>query len=365
MADLAAPAGPQPQPQHYQQQQQQQQHGGAAGDDAAAAAAANGNNANSNTEPGAVCAEPKVFVGGLRYEVTQAEVEAHFSRYGALRSAALLKHLDTGKSKGCAMVLFESWGDAEAAIVAEHGAQSQLTAPRAAVVKFADPQRNDQGALCGVTPKKLFIGQVPADASAEQIRALCEPYGAISDVALMPPRKPGATTACAFVTFATWAQAEAALRAIDGHATLEGGGAQPLTAKFADAKPAELAKFDGRGTKRGAWEMGMFGGGGGMGMGGGGGMGMGDGGGGGPGGGKRQYGMGRGGMPTGPMDPSMMMNPMMMMVRARASSLSGGGGGGGVCFCCFGMVVFVCSIHLKRLGHSHNLHALTPNRSPS
>jgi hypothetical protein len=72
----------------------------------------------------------------------------------------LLKHLDSGKSKGCAMVLFESWANAEAAVASENGIASPLTAPRPAVVKFADPQRNEHGVLCGVTPKKLFIGQV-------------------------------------------------------------------------------------------------------------------------------------------------------------------------------------------------------------
>lgn len=75
------------------------------------------------------------------------------------------------------------------------------------------------------------------------------------------------------------------MKEVDGKYTLPGS-SHPLTVKFADAKPAELAKFEARGTKRGAWEMGG-GGGGGMGMGG---M-MGDGG-----GGKRHFqgGLGRG-----------------------------------------------------------------------
>jgi hypothetical protein len=88
------------------------------------------------------------------------------------------------------------------------------------------------------------------------------------------PLPPG----CAFVSYGSWAEAEAALKAVDQKATLPGG-SHPITVKFADAKPAELAKFDGRGTKRGAWDGGMMGGGGGGG------------------GGKRQFmgGMGRGG----------------------------------------------------------------------
>ncbi|KAI8470888.1 MAG: hypothetical protein J3K34DRAFT_385032 [Monoraphidium minutum] len=238
--------------QHHHQQQQQQE------------------------EANAVCAEPKVFVGGLRYEVSQDEVSAHYSRYGPLRSSALLKHMDSGKSKGCAMVTFESWADAEAAVASENGTGTPLTAPRAAVVKFADPQRNADGVMCGVTPKKLFVGQVPPDTGIEDIRTLFSGYGAILDLNTMPPRKAG-SMGCAFVTYGTWAEAEGAMKAVDSKVTMPGG-THPLTVKFADAKPAELAKFEGRGTKRGAWD-----------------------GGGGMGGGKRQFmgGMGRGGMDFG------------------------------------------------------------------
>lgn len=176
---------------------------------AAAAAAAN--------EPAAVCAEPKVFVGGLRFDATQEEVRAHFSRHGPLRHAVILKHLDTGKSRGSAMVLFERWADAEAAVAAEHGAQTHLTAPRQAVVRLADPQRNDQGALVGVRPRKLFVGQVPAGTTEAQLREVFERRGsggahggggggsegaergeraagagAIVDLSIVAPRKPGA-----------------------------------------------------------------------------------------------------------------------------------------------------------------------------
>lgn len=62
------------------------------------------------------------------------------------------------------------------------------------------------------------------------------------------------------MTFSTWAEAEAALTAVHGSMTLPGS-SHPLTVKWADAKPAEIAKFDSK--KRGAWDMmgmGMMGG---------------------------------------------------------------------------------------------------------
>jgi hypothetical protein len=150
---MATRQQPQPQQQHQQpHHQHQQQHPGDDGD-----------------VLNVVCAEPKIFVGGLRYDVTQEDVGAHYLQYGPLRSAALLVHHDTGKSKGCAMVLFERWTAAEAAVAAEHGVVTRLSAPRQAVVKLADPQRNEHGVLCGVTPRKLFIGQVGGGFEGPQV----------------------------------------------------------------------------------------------------------------------------------------------------------------------------------------------------
>lgn len=108
-----------------------------------------------------VCAEPKLFIGGLRFDVGRDDVLNHYSQYGSIKNCVLLKHQDTGKSKGCAMVLFTRWADAEAAVIAENGTASNLSGARPLIVKFADPQRRQEdGVLVGVTPKKLFVGQV-------------------------------------------------------------------------------------------------------------------------------------------------------------------------------------------------------------
>lgn len=108
-----------------------------------------------------VCADPKLFIGGLRFDVGREDIFNHFSQYGPIKNCVLLKHQDTGKSKGCAMVLYTKWANAEAALNAENGTASNLSGPRQLIVKFADPQRRQEdGVLVGVTPRKLFVGQV-------------------------------------------------------------------------------------------------------------------------------------------------------------------------------------------------------------
>lgn len=89
-----------------------------------------------------VCCEPKLFVGGLRFDATREEVINQFQQYGPIKTCVLLHHKDTGKSKGCAMVQFLKWAHAEAAVQQLNGTNSALSGDaRPMIVKFADPQR--------------------------------------------------------------------------------------------------------------------------------------------------------------------------------------------------------------------------------
>ena len=84
-----------------------------------------------------------------------------FSPYGTIRNLHLLKGFDS-KPRGCAMVLFARWSQAEAAAEALNGKTGQLVGQtRPLVVHFANPRRSPQGPPePGIAPRKLFVGQV-------------------------------------------------------------------------------------------------------------------------------------------------------------------------------------------------------------
>jgi len=107
----------------------------------------------------AVNAEPKLFIGQLLPSVTQADIVARFSMYGAVKNCTLMVNPETGKSKGCAMITYERFSHAEAAMQSEDGT-FYLSGDRKLVVKFADPTRKEDGRVVGIAPKKLFVGQV-------------------------------------------------------------------------------------------------------------------------------------------------------------------------------------------------------------
>jgi len=58
----------------------------------------------------------RLFIGNLSYDVTEAELRAHFAALGPLASLALPTDRDTGKQRGFAFVEFHERADAEDAI---------------------------------------------------------------------------------------------------------------------------------------------------------------------------------------------------------------------------------------------------------
>lgn len=107
----------------------------------------------------AVNPEPKLFIGQLLPSLGQGDVVARFCQYGPVKNCTLMVNPESGKSKGCAMVTYERFAHAEAALAVENGS-FYLSGDRPLVVKFADPTRKEDGRVVGITPKKLFVGQV-------------------------------------------------------------------------------------------------------------------------------------------------------------------------------------------------------------
>jgi len=49
----------------------------------------------------------KIFVGGLDFKLTDEELKQHFSEYGEVEKADILKHINTGESRGFGFVTFK------------------------------------------------------------------------------------------------------------------------------------------------------------------------------------------------------------------------------------------------------------------
>ncbi|MGB9672700.1 MAG: RNA recognition motif domain-containing protein [Anaerolineales bacterium] len=69
--------------------------------------------------------EPKLYVGNLPYTVTEDELRDYFAQAGTIKSVALIRDRDTGRSKGFAFVEYETNEEAQKAISLFNGTQLQ------------------------------------------------------------------------------------------------------------------------------------------------------------------------------------------------------------------------------------------------
>jgi cold-inducible RNA-binding protein len=83
----------------------------------------------------------KLYVGNLTYEVTSGDLERLFQSHGTVESAQVITDRDTGRSKGFGFVEMATQQEAQAAILALNGQDSN---GRALTVNEAKP-REDRG----------------------------------------------------------------------------------------------------------------------------------------------------------------------------------------------------------------------------
>lgn len=88
----------------------------------------------------------KLYVGNLAYGVTNTDLENLFTPHGTVQSAQVIMDRDTGRSKGFGFVEMSSSNEAQAAINALHGKESD---GRALTVNEARPREDRGGSRSG------------------------------------------------------------------------------------------------------------------------------------------------------------------------------------------------------------------------
>jgi RNA recognition motif-containing protein len=88
----------------------------------------------------------KIFVGNFSFSTTEADLRQWFSQYGAVDSATVVTDRDTGRSRGFGFVEMPNNSEAEAAIAALNGRDSD---GRALTVNEARPKTERGGGFRG------------------------------------------------------------------------------------------------------------------------------------------------------------------------------------------------------------------------
>lgn len=177
-----------------------------------------------------------------------------FAAYGEIEKVSLVRGPDN-KSRGCCMVQFKRWADAERAMHSVNGTSPLENGKgRPLVCHFANPRRTvgSQMSETAIAPRKLFVGQIPKTSTDQDILAVFGPFGEVEQINILKSK--GVHAGCAFVQFNSWAACEAAIEALHDKTTMPGA-EHPLVVKFADAKKSDTGMLQ----KRGLGMLGMAG----------------------------------------------------------------------------------------------------------
>ena len=99
--------------------------------------------------------EYKLYVGNLSYTTSETDLQTLFAEAGAVKSVALIKDRDSGRSKGFAFVEMENQKDMQNAISMFNGKEFQ---DRALAVSAARPREERSGGGFGGGAGRRFGG---------------------------------------------------------------------------------------------------------------------------------------------------------------------------------------------------------------
>ncbi|XP_034444045.1 CUGBP Elav-like family member 2 isoform X6 [Hippoglossus hippoglossus] len=173
----------------------------------------------------------KMFVGQIPRSWSETELKELFEPYGAVHQINILRDRTQNppQSKGCCFVTFYTRKAALEAQNAMHNIKTLSGMHHPIQMKPADSEKTS-----AVEDRKLFIGMVSKKYGENEIRMMFSSFGQIEECRIL--RGPdGQSRGCAFVTFATRAMAQNAIKTMHHSQTMEGC-SSPLVAKFADTQ---------------------------------------------------------------------------------------------------------------------------------
>ncbi|KAM4734546.1 CUGBP Elav-like family member 2 isoform 3-T3 [Anableps anableps] len=173
----------------------------------------------------------KMFVGQIPRSWTETELKELFEPFGSVYQINILRDRTQNppQSKGCCFVTFYTRKAALEAQNALHNIKTLSGMHHPIQMKPADSEKTS-----AVEDRKLFVGMVSKKYGENEVRMMFSSFGQIEECRIL--RGPdGQSRGCAFVTFATRAMAQNAIKTMHHSQTMEGC-SSPLVVKFADTQ---------------------------------------------------------------------------------------------------------------------------------
>lgn len=153
-------------------------------------------NSSSQSPPGKEGVSFKIFVGGLEPEVTEDDLTEYFSKFGKVVERIIKVDRTTRKNRGFAFVGFKSPEAVDKVLeVDEHRISGKKIDCKRAMTKEEAFTLNK---TLKESVRKIFVSNIPKDATKSQMAAFFSEFGPILEINLMFKKK---DTGFCYVTF--------------------------------------------------------------------------------------------------------------------------------------------------------------------
>ncbi|CAN6288009.1 unnamed protein product [Urochloa humidicola] len=158
----------------------------------------------------------KLFIGGISWETTEDKLSEHFSSYGEVTQAAVMRDKLTGRPRGFGFVVFADPAVVDRALQDPHTLDGRTVDVKRALSreeqqasKAANPSGGRSsgggggggGDAGGARTKKIFVGGLPSTLTEEGFRQYFQTYGVVTDVVVMYDQNTQRPRGFGFITF--------------------------------------------------------------------------------------------------------------------------------------------------------------------
>lgn len=139
----------------------------------------------------------KVFVGGLTRDTNDEMFKRAFTVFGEVIDVMIMRHRDTGVSRGFGFVTFKDKVSADKVVT-----EGVTIDNRQVECKHATPKVPQSQMGGGRTQgNKIFVGGLATETTEQEFKTYFEPFGAVLDVTIMTDRSNGRSRGFGFCTF--------------------------------------------------------------------------------------------------------------------------------------------------------------------
>ncbi|KAH9614350.1 hypothetical protein KSS87_011919 [Heliosperma pusillum] len=154
--------------------------------------------------------EGKLFVGGITWETTEDTLRDHFSKYGDVTNAVVMRDKATGRPRGFAFVHFSDPSALDSLLLDKHTIDGRMVEAKRALSREdqnAFRQDSSQGRTSGgggnIRTKKIFVGGLPPTLTDEEFRQYFENFGQVTDAVIMYDQSTQRPRGFGFISFDT------------------------------------------------------------------------------------------------------------------------------------------------------------------